>query len=64
MYYAAMLCVVGGLRVIWHGITHTQHDPDSPRLVRELCPVWWYRLCAIAFGLLLVLIGFFGTYRW
>jgi hypothetical protein len=51
-----MLCVGAGLAVIWHGMTR-KGDPDSPRLVRDLCPLWWYRLFAIAAGLVFVLLG-------
>jgi hypothetical protein len=59
-FHYGVACVASGFAVIWYGATCKQ-DPDSPRLVRELCPMWWYRFVTIAFGLVLVLIGLLGT---
>ena len=56
-------CLVLGMLVIWHGITRTDHH-DSPRLVRELCPLWSYRLSLIVIGLGLILLEVYLTPEW
>ena len=55
MTYLSFACVFAGLGVIYHGAF--RKDFDWPPVLREQCPIWWYRLCVIAVGVGLVAIG-------